>query len=138
MSSSKTDTKKVKSSRGAPKKANAIDVQTRLDKYELETAKFDAKVINNITELRNVIFDMALGIDKTASPTNRKSSAEYLIKYVEEKYDQDVIERRGKKGGGEESGEYVAPSGGSSEDNGTGGGATLSLIDMTYDDAAEG
>tara|TARA_Y100001956_G_scaffold65698_1_gene66884 strand:+ start:1308 stop:1718 length:411 start_codon:yes stop_codon:yes gene_type:complete len=136
MSKSKSDTQKVKSSRGAPKKANAIDIQTRLDKYELETAKFDAKVINHISELRNVIFDMALGIDKTASPTNRKSSAEYLIKYVEEKYDQDVIERRNKKGNGAEGdGDYVAPTTSTSEDN---GGATLSLIDMTYDDAAEG
>ena len=134
MSKDKPDTKKVKSTRGAPKKANAIDVQTRLDKYELETAKFDAKVINNITELRNVIFDMALGIDQTASPTNRKSSAEYLIKYVEEKYDQDVIERRGSKGGSGNDNEEVFNHESPSES-----GDVVSLIDLTpFDDAAEG
>ena len=135
MSKDKPDTKKVKSTRGAPKKANAIDVQTRLDKYELETAKFDAKVINNITELRNVIFDMALGIDKTASPTNRKSSAEYLIKYVEEKYDQDVIERRGNKGGGSNNNEEVVNHEAPIESDNN----VASLIDLTpFDDTAEG
>ena len=134
MSKDKPDTKKVKSTRGAPKKANAIDVQTRLDKYELETAKFDAKVINNITELRNVIFDMALGIDKTASPTNRKSSAEYLIKYVEEKYDQDVIERRGNKGGGSNNNEEVVNHEAPIESDNN----VASLIDLTpFDDTAE-
>ena len=135
MSKDKPDTKKVKSTRGAPKKANAIDVQTRLDKYELETAKFDAKVINNITELRNVIFDMALGIDQTASPTNRKSSAEYLIKYVEEKYDQDVIERRGNKGSSGNDSEEVVNHESPSESSGD----VVSLIDLTpFDDVAEG
>lgn len=137
MSESKSNTQKVKSGRGAPKKANAIDEQTRLDKYELETAKFDAKIINNITELRNVIFDMALGVDKTASPTNRKSSAEYLIKYVEEKYDQDVIERRGKGSKGEAS--ESAPSNSTQEESEV-LNSPSSLIDLTpyEDEAAEG
>lgn len=123
-------TNKVKKGRGAPKKATAADVQTRLDKYELETSKFDAKIINHISELRDVIFNMALGLDKEASPTNRKSSAEYLIKYVEEKYDADVIDRK-NKGSNEESSSEVNDESASD--------SVFSLIDLEpLDDAAEG
>ena len=73
---------------------------------------------------------MALGLDKEASPTNRKSSAEYLIKYVEEKYDADVIDRN-NKGSNEESSNGVSDEPASD--------SVFSLIDLEpLDDAAEG
>ena len=127
---SKPNTQKVKASRGAPKKATAKEVQSRIDKYDLEDSKFDAKVLNNIDKLYNVIFDMAL--DEDASPTNRKSAATYLIEKVMKKYDKDEIAARESKSDG---GAYIPTEEESVEkqvDN------IVSLIDLSPPDEAVG
>ena len=128
---SKPNTQKVKASRGAPKKATAKELQSRIDKYELEDSKFDAKVLNNIDKLYNVIYDMAL--DEDASPTNRKSAATYLIEKVMKKYDKDEIAARESKA---ERGDYSPVEDGDTQDQVDN---VVSLIDLTpFDDAAEG
>ena len=88
-----TNKQKVKETRGAPKKARASDLQTMIDKLELEKGKFDALALNELSKIYGAYLDLALGRKdfKDASIQTRKGALEWMINRLEESYGTEAL-----------------------------------------------
>ncbi len=76
----------TKRSRGRPKGAMAGDKQSILDKIEFEVEKFDVKLANELGQLLDAYYQLALSAEKE---NTRKGVLENLIKRAQDKIDAD-------------------------------------------------
>lgn len=78
----------IRKKAGRPRKTQSTDTAAIMKKMEEAKAKISAKAADNLTELFDVIFNIATSPDPKASPTNKISCAKYCLelaaKHLEE------------------------------------------------------